>query len=53
MNPAGYERLQSQVIPGYGSLARLAVALLVASPAAAADGAEDGVDGAVLAPVLA
>jgi tRNA (cmo5U34)-methyltransferase len=39
LNSAGYERLQSQVIPGYGSLARLAVALLAASPVAAADGA--------------
>ena len=38
LNPAGYERLQSQVIPGYGSLARLAVALLAASPAASAPG---------------
>ena len=35
----GYERLQSQVIPGYGSLARLAVALLAVSPAARAPGA--------------
>ena len=26
VNPAGYDRIQSQVIPGYGSLARLAVA---------------------------
>ena len=40
LNPAGYERLQSQVIPGYGSLARLAVALLAASPVATAAGAE-------------
>ena len=40
MNPAGYDRIQSQVIPGYGSLARLAVALLAASPLAAAEGAE-------------
>ena len=40
MNTAGYERLQSQVIPGYGSLARLSVALLAASPAAAGQGAE-------------
>ena len=40
MIPAGYERLQSQVIPGYGSLARLSVALLAASPAAAGRGAE-------------
>ena len=30
----GYDRIQSQVIPGYGSLARLAVALLAASPLA-------------------
>jgi len=40
VNPAGYDRIQSQVIPGYGSLARLSVALLAASPLAAADGAE-------------
>ena len=40
MNPSGYDRIQSQVIPGYGSLARLAVALLAASPAAAGEGAE-------------
>ena len=40
MNSAGYERLQSQVIPGYGSLARLSVALLAASPLAGASGAE-------------
>lgn len=40
VNTAGYERLQSQVIPGYGSLARLSVALLAASPLAAAQGAE-------------
>lgn len=40
MNTAGYERLQSQVIPGYGSLARLSVALLAASPAAAGQAAE-------------
>jgi len=39
VNPAGYDRLQSQVIPGYGSLARLAVALLSCSPEAAASGA--------------
>ncbi|MFM8544347.1 MAG: class I SAM-dependent methyltransferase, partial [Vulcanococcus sp.] len=45
MNPAGYERLQSQVIPGYGSLARLAVALLAASPVATAPGAEVRVAG--------
>ncbi|MFM7313793.1 MAG: class I SAM-dependent methyltransferase [Cyanobium sp.] len=36
----GYDRIQSQVIPGYGSLARLAVALLAASPVAAEGGAE-------------
>jgi len=42
VNPAaaaaadGYDRIQSQVIPGYGSLARLAVALLAASPLAQA-----------------
>ncbi len=40
MQSAGYERLQSQVIPGYGSLARLSVALLAASPAASIPGAE-------------
>ena len=40
MQSAGYERLQSQVIPGYGSLARLSVALLAASAAASADGVE-------------
>ena len=44
MNPAapadGYDRIQSQVIPGYGSLARLAVALLAASPLAQAPAAE-------------
>ena len=37
---AGYDRIQSQVIPGYGSLARLGVALLASSPAAAAAHAE-------------
>lgn len=44
MNPAGtptgYDRLQSQVIPGYGSLARLAVALLSCSPEARATGSD-------------
>lgn len=40
MNLSGYERIQSQVIPGYGSLARLGVALLAASPLAAVTGAE-------------
>ena len=40
MHSSGYERLQSQVIPGYGSLARLSVALLAASPAASTAGAE-------------
>lgn len=40
VNPAGYDRIQSQVIPGYGSLARLAVALLAASPLAAVQAAE-------------
>ena len=40
MQPTGYDRIQSQVIPGYGSLARLAVALLASSTAAAASGAE-------------
>ena len=39
MHSSGYERLQSQVIPGYGSLARLSVALLAASPVAGAPGA--------------
>jgi tRNA (cmo5U34)-methyltransferase len=40
VHSSGYERLQSQVIPGYGSLARLSVALLAASPVAGASGAE-------------
>ena len=40
MQSSGYERLQSQMIPGYGSLARLSVALLAASPVAATSGAE-------------
>lgn len=40
MHSSGYERLQSQVIPGYSSLARLSVALLAASPVAQADGVE-------------
>jgi len=40
VNSAGYERLQSQVIPGYGSLARLSVALLAASPLASRPEAE-------------
>lgn len=40
MNPSGYDRIQSQVIPGYGSLARLGVALLAASPLASASGSE-------------
>ena len=40
MHSSGYERLQSQVIPGYSSLARLSVALLAASPVAEADGVE-------------
>jgi tRNA (cmo5U34)-methyltransferase len=40
VQPAGYERLQSQVIPGYGSLARLSVALLAASSAASPEAAE-------------
>ncbi|MEB3166365.1 MAG: class I SAM-dependent methyltransferase [Cyanobacteriota bacterium] len=34
-----YERLATRLIPGYGSLARLAVSLLASSPLAAADGA--------------
>ena len=38
VHPAGYDRLQSQVIPGYGSLARLAVALLSSSPQAQIEG---------------
>jgi tRNA (cmo5U34)-methyltransferase len=40
VQPTGYDRIQSQVIPGYGSLARLAVALLASSAAAAASGSE-------------
>ena len=40
MQSSGYERLQSQMIPGYGSLARLSVALLAASPVASGSGAE-------------
>jgi tRNA (cmo5U34)-methyltransferase len=40
VHTSGYERLQSQVIPGYGSLARLSVALLAASPVAAELGAD-------------
>lgn len=40
MNLSGYERIQTQVIPGYGSLARLGVALLSASPLASTAGAE-------------
>jgi tRNA (cmo5U34)-methyltransferase len=40
VHSSGYERLQSQVIPGYGSLARLSVALLAASPVAGASAAE-------------
>uniref|UniRef100_UPI0037D9C8FB class I SAM-dependent methyltransferase n=1 Tax=Vulcanococcus sp. TaxID=2856995 RepID=UPI0037D9C8FB len=40
MQSSGYERLQSQMIPGYGSLARLSVALLAASPLASGSGAE-------------
>lgn len=40
VNPSGYDRIQSQVIPGYGSLARLGVALLAASPLASAAGCE-------------
>ncbi|CAK6691333.1 class I SAM-dependent methyltransferase [Synechococcus sp. CBW1107] len=40
MHSSGYERLQSQVIPGYSSLARLSVALLAASPVAQAEGVE-------------
>jgi len=40
VNPSGYDRIQSQVIPGYGSLARLGVALLAASPLASASGSE-------------
>ena len=39
MQSSGYERLQSQMIPGYGSLARLSVALLAASPVASGSGA--------------
>ena len=40
VNPAGYDHLQRQLIPGYGSLARLGVALLAVSPLAEAPGAE-------------
>ena len=40
MDPAGYDQIQRQLIPGYGSLARLSVALLAASPAASATHAE-------------
>ena len=40
MHSSGYERLQSQVIPGYSSLARLSVALLAASSVAEAQGSE-------------
>ncbi|MFM9102491.1 MAG: hypothetical protein ACKOPS_14655, partial [Cyanobium sp.] len=36
----GYDRIVPCLIPGYASLARLAVALLAASPLAGADGAE-------------
>ena len=35
-----YDLIQQQLIPGYGSLARLAVALLAASPLASEPGAE-------------
>lgn len=37
--PAGYDRIVQQLIPGYTSLARLAVSLLAASPRASASGA--------------
>jgi tRNA (cmo5U34)-methyltransferase len=37
--PQGYDLIVQQLIPGYASLARLAVALLAASPFASADGA--------------
>jgi tRNA (cmo5U34)-methyltransferase len=40
VDPAGYDQIQRQLIPGYGSLARLSVALLAASPAASATNAE-------------
>ena len=40
VNPAGYDRIQRQLIPGYSSLARLGVALLAASPLASAPGSE-------------
>ncbi|NDG74507.1 MAG: class I SAM-dependent methyltransferase [Synechococcaceae bacterium WB8_1B_136] len=40
VDPAGYDQIQRQLIPGYSSLARLSVALLAASPAAAATNAE-------------
>ena len=38
--PQGYDLIVQQLIPGYASLARLAVALLAASPLAAAEGAQ-------------
>lgn len=37
---AGYDRIVQQLIPGYASLARLAVALLAAGPTAGVSGAE-------------
>jgi tRNA (cmo5U34)-methyltransferase len=37
--PQGYDLIVQQLIPGYASLARLAVALLAASPLAGVDGA--------------
>ena len=37
--PQGYDLIVQRLIPGYASLARLAVALLAASPLASADGA--------------
>ena len=37
--PQGYDLIVQQLIPGYASLARLAVALLAASPLASAEGA--------------
>ena len=37
--PASYDLIAQQLIPGYASLARLAVSLLAASPLASAQGA--------------
>ncbi|MCP9845491.1 class I SAM-dependent methyltransferase [Synechococcus sp. Lug-A] len=40
LEPEGYDLVVQRLIPGYASLARLAVALLAASPLAAPEGAE-------------